>query len=207
MWVLVLSYVWTVSVYYVCKLFDRELSIICWKVKMLPFKSTFIKVLSSNPFDTKPGNKITVLSSNPIGTSPRNKILLLNSFQANVLFPYGLKHSKNRVFFMFFRLTKPWNYSHINFPFTYRNIHKTRNASLENISLEKIKLKNLLQVYFEKLLFLMKLFVLSEMNLKTVEGTWSSYYYGYKTRNTSVSISFISKSYFFIIYNTTILQN
>ena len=149
----------------------------------------------------------SVLSSNPIGTSPRNKILLLNSFQANVLFPCGLKHSKNRVFFMFFRLTKPWNYSHINFPFTYRNIHKTRNASLENISIEKIKLKNLLQVYFEKLLFLMKLFVLSEINLKTVEGTWSSYYYGYKTRNTFASISFISNSYFFIIYNTTILQN
>lgn len=173
---------------------------------MRPFKSTFIKVLSSNPFDIKPGNKITVLSSNPIGTSPRNKILLLNSFQADVLFPYGLKHSKNRVFFMFFRLTKPWNYSHINFPFTYRNIHKTRNASLENISLEKIMLKNL-QVYFEKLLFLMKRFVLSEMNLKTVEGTWSSYYYGNKTHNTSVSISFFSNSYFFIIYNTTILQN
>ena len=65
---------------------------------MLPFKSTFIKVLSSNPFDTKPGNKITVLSSNPIGTSPRNKILLLNSFQANVLFPYDVKHSKNSIF-------------------------------------------------------------------------------------------------------------
>ena len=71
------------------------------KLKMLPFKSTFIKVLSSNPFDTKPGNKITVLSSNPIGTSPRNKILLLNSFQANVLFPYDVKHSKNSIFYVF----------------------------------------------------------------------------------------------------------
>ena len=43
----------------------------------------------------------SVLSSNPIGTSPRNKILLLNSFQANVLFPYDVKHSKNSIFYVF----------------------------------------------------------------------------------------------------------